>query len=243
MIQRRGCPAGSAGAANSGGDNGGGEASAQPRAAQVVSISAAAVPAAATGGAVGAATAAADTAAKDESPYSWPSDSDEAADAAGTRTNHGHNAQCQDEPNADRPGLCESSAGAAESSLTAPDNTTHLSPVTAPAGARDMARGAEQCSALDGIDSGCSEADCDRGCGRRDQSGTSPAGVHDQQPGGGRPQPDERHLDPRAAPGGLREQQLAATVEGYRAAAYAYGIPYRYCPITPLPIDKGEPLL
>ena len=48
------------------------------------------------------------------------------------------------------------------------------------------------------------------------------------QPGGGRAQPERPELDPANAPPTLRQHQLTATVAGYRAAAIAHGIPFRW---------------
>jgi hypothetical protein len=48
------------------------------------------------------------------------------------------------------------------------------------------------------------------------------------QPGGGRVQPERPELDPVNAPPTLRQHQLTATVAGYRAAAIAHGIPFRW---------------
>lgn len=47
------------------------------------------------------------------------------------------------------------------------------------------------------------------------------------QPGGGRVQTEQPEIDPANAPPQLRHHQLTATVSGYRAAAIAYGIPFR----------------
>ena len=47
------------------------------------------------------------------------------------------------------------------------------------------------------------------------------------QPGGGRSQDPRPDLDPANAPPTLRTHQLAATVDGYRKAAIADGIPFR----------------
>ena len=52
------------------------------------------------------------------------------------------------------------------------------------------------------------------------------------QPGGGRVQPDQPHLDPASAPPTLRQHQLTATVAGYRAAAIAHGIPFRWASLV-----------
>lgn len=48
------------------------------------------------------------------------------------------------------------------------------------------------------------------------------------QPGGSRVQPERPELDPANAPPTLRQHQLTATVAGYRAAAIAHGIPFRW---------------
>ena len=56
------------------------------------------------------------------------------------------------------------------------------------------------------------------------------------QPGGGVEQVIDPHLDPGNAPSVLRMNQLAATVDGYRRAAVADGIPFRCRAFDNLPL-------
>lgn len=171
-----------------------------------------------------------------DDPYSWPSDSDEPTYRVAAQSHQQSSPQSQ-------PRLRDSGVTSAAEEQTLDPSSLHASfqpsrnrlaahsgePVNSQQHTSGLNSGTG-CSSIDGVCINCSKAEVSANA---DSSKGSPDGwtpaadVDKRQPGGGRPQPDQRHLDPAAAPAGLRAQQLAATVEGYRAATYTYGIPYR----------------
>ena len=171
------------------------------------------------------------TAAPEENPYLWPGESDELEAGSGRQSDHG---LCIEPEPSDCAGkitdLLSAPLGPAVSidikpfAAVAPTVLVASSPLAKTV--QDVQQlctgnGSKSTDDLGVSDSARSSNEAPR---QQDVLATGHSG---KQPGGGRLQPDQQHLDPAAAPSNLRAQQLAATVEGYRIAVYAHGIPYR----------------
>lgn len=170
------------------------------------------------------------TTTREENPSMWPGESDEPKAGCGSQSDFG---PCIQPKPSDCVGtisdLLSTPAGPAASSDIQPFAAMSSTVASSPSAAK-IVQGLQQLSTCNG-----SEFTDDVGANGSARSSNEAPRQQDMmateqgsaQPGGGRLQPDQQHLDPAAAPSNLRAQQLAATVEGYRTAVYAHGIPYR----------------